>query len=351
MRSCVWITSSSPLLLVAAACSFNSAGLGITGSADETSTDATSSGPSATSTTTSSTAPMSTDSADASTTPVDPTTGTDTSGTSITSASASTSMDTTGAPSGLDDNGLVVRYYLDEADGGQGPKFAEDAAPAPLDLPLVYDENGMNPVYAGGLGQRGLSWPAAMLDGRATIPVLGTKVQSQLTGSPTATIEVVLDLNEVTMFGSRIVHIGGGSEPGWLTLRTDSPIKAQTYWQGDVLAGEWDLNWDLVGRVVVHLVYDTTEMDPVDRVRFYVNGVEFVDAAGDAVAPMQDQMIEIPGMNPMNEEVHFTLGNRGVAVQRSFAGALHYVALYDEALSSAQIDKNFLALIASDDAP
>jgi hypothetical protein len=379
-RSALRTTS---LALLVAACTFDASGL--TAAPTPTSTTAAttsdSTGPSDPTTSTTSTTSTSTGST---TSPVDPTTGSTTNpitsgstgdpgtsttsetdvtsgsttdpGTSTTSTSTTDTTDTTsgttGEPIGLVGDGLIVRYFLDEAASGQTPTMAVDAAPQPLALPLVYSKmGGNNPVYVEQSGQRGLSWTKIELDGRATIPVDTTKIQSRLAGSTTATIEVVVEIDQVSADGSRVSHIGAGSEPGWLTLRSDDIQKAQTYWQGDKLAGAWDVDWVAEGRAVVHLVYDTAQADPAARVRLCLDGQQLPDAADTVEHPTQNQTITIPATGMLMKPVHYTLGNRGEDVMRSFEDALFYAALYDVALSDGDIASNAALLGQDDDAP
>lgn len=272
-----------------------------------------------------------------------------TSTTSTSTSDSTTGTSTTGDPSGLVNDGLIVRYFLDEAASGQTPMTALDAAPQPLALPLVYSKmGGDNPVYTEQAGNRGLSWPKIELQGRATIPVDTTKIQARLDGKTTATLEVVVQLEQVSANGSRVSHIGAGSEPGHLTLRSDNIQKAQTYWQGDKLAGAWDVDWIAEGRAVAHVVYDTAQADPAARVRFYLDGQELPDAADAVEHPSQGQTISIPAMSMM-KAVHYTLGNRGEDVVRSFKGVLFYAALYDVALSDDAIASNAALLELDDD--
>jgi hypothetical protein len=49
--------------------------------------------------------------------------------------------------------------------------------------------------------------------------------------------------------------------------------------------------------------------------------------------------------------VHFTLGNRGVDVDRSFGGVLYYAAIYDLGMPESDIAVNAGLLAADDDKP
>ncbi|WAS93188.1 hypothetical protein [Nannocystis punicea] len=291
------------------------------------------------------------------TAPVDPTTDatttTTTSSTSTTGETSTTTGDeTTGPPPPLlIDDGLLVRYFLDEAASGQSPTHALDAAPDPLDLPLVYDGmGGMNPVYVEEAGHRGLRWPMPGLDGRATIAAADTKLQSGLQNRTAATIEIVVEVDAVTDLGSRLTHIGRGIEPGHFTLRSSKIDRLEFYWKGDVLAGVWPVDWNGLGRAVVHVVVDTGQPEPIHRIRLYIDGVVVADGTDIAlVPPNQNEAIAIP--TDPNIPLHFTLGNRGVDVDRSFQGTLYYAAIYAAALSETQLAANADILAGLDDAP
>ncbi|MFY0538171.1 hypothetical protein [Nannocystis pusilla] len=353
------------LALLLAACSYDGSGLVSAGPPTSTSSASTTDEP--TSTTTTTAPPLTTSGPDLTTTgttaPVDPTidpTTTDATTTTTTSTtdattelstSTSTGDETTGEPPPqLVDEGLLVRYFLDEAKDGQGPKHALDAAPEPLDLPLVYDMGAMNPVYAEQDGHRGLRWPKPELHGRATLPVADTKVQTALQNRTAATIELVLEIDAVTLFGSRLLHVGRSFEMGHFTLRSSALDRLEFYWKGNNLAGVWSLDWAGLGRVVVHLVLDTGQPEPIHRVRLYVDGAAVADGMDFGLMhPNQNEAIAIP--TDPNIPLYFALGNRGADGDRSFQGILYYAAIYANALSETQLQQNAEILAGNDDTP
>ena len=252
-----------------------------------------------------------------------------------------------GAPVGaLVDDGLLVRYYLDEAASGQLPALALDAAPDPLHLPFTYTP-GMTYVEIG--GHRGLAWNAAELDGRASIPAADTKLVMQLTSLIEATIEVVVRIDAVSMSNSRISHIGTDSESGRFTLSTNDVDQLKFFWRpgGDaqpipILAGLWQVGFDTVGRVVLHVVLDTSAPVAADRLRLFVGGALALPLP--ATPPAAGESIQISNAN------HFTIGNREIGM-RSFQGELYYSAMYTKALSEADVLNNAAVLADSDDSP
>ncbi|HTN83225.1 MAG TPA: LamG-like jellyroll fold domain-containing protein [Sorangium sp.] len=251
-------------------------------------------------------------------------------------------------PSCLADDGLIARYFLDEAAAGVAPAQVEDAAEAPMPLALTYGPEMS--FAADGAAHSGLSWTAAGADGRASAAIDGTKIQSALQGAVAGTIEAVLRIAEVVENGSRIVHIGTGSEAGRFTLRSETPGQIVLWWNGDYCGGAWDA--ELPERAVVHGVFDSTVQEPAeDRVRLYINGVPArrISAVGGycgmhASVPPLGTTLDLP------DGRHLVLGNRELG-ERSFSGALYYAALYAKALTPAEIERNAAALLASDDRP
>lgn len=101
------------------------------------------------------------------------------------------------------------------------------------------------------------------------------------------------------------------------------------------------------GRLVIHAVVDTNRATAAERLRLYIDGAELpvrdtncgpggtcAFAAEAATFPLAGQFL--------------TLGNRGDG-NRSFAGSLTYVALYNTPLTAAQIADQVAALDLTDD--
>ncbi|WP_437962003.1 LamG-like jellyroll fold domain-containing protein [Sorangium sp. So ce119] len=248
----------------------------------------------------------------------------------------------------LTDDGLVARYFLDEARAGSAPTQVEDAAAAPMPLALTYGPEMS--FAADGPAHSGLSWTAVAADSRASAAIDGTKIHTALHGSRTGTIEAVLRVAEVVIDGSRIIHIGSGTESGRFTLRSEQPGQIELWWNGTNCGGAWDAA--LPARAVVHGVFDTTVQEPAaDRVRLYINGV---------LAPRSNPIVgyctmhkRVPPLDAtldLAEGRHLVLGNRELG-GRTFSGAMYYAALYARALTAAEIERHTAALLARDDRP
>ncbi|WP_437284139.1 LamG-like jellyroll fold domain-containing protein [Sorangium sp. So ce406] len=263
-------------------------------------------------------------------------------------ASGAGGADCTRDASCLTDDGLVARYFLDEARAGSAPTQVEDAAAAPLPLALTHGPEMS--FAADGAGHTGLSWTTAGADGRASVLIDGTKIQSALQGAVAGTIEVVVRIAEVVEGGSRIVHIGTGAEGGRLTLRSEAPGQIVFWWNGDYCGGAWDA--ELPERAVVHGVFDSTVQEPAaDRLRLYVNGAPARRRS--SVGGYCGMHLSVPPLGAtldFPDGRHLVLGNRELG-GRTFSGAMYYAALYARALTAAEIERHAAALLASDDRP
>ena len=242
----------------------------------------------------------------------------------------------------LSSRGLVVRYFLDEASAGVPVvgSLVLDSAAAPLHLPVV-DNDGL--AYTG-IGGRGLRWDNDGEDGRAQIDIDGTKLHSALHQSRTATIEVVMDIDDVgSSSSSRIVFLGQGSGIGRrLGLATNNLLVLGLRFNG-VTHGTWVVDLLGQGRSVVQVVVDTRLPDgqAFNRLRLYVNG-EKISNLG--TVPAQNAQLDLGSGS------RFVIGNRDDG-DRSPEGAIQYVAMYSEALTLFEILQNQAGLSVDDDGP
>ncbi len=257
----------------------------------------------------------------------------------VTTSGATTEGDSgsseTGGPPALVDCGLLARHYLDEASSGTGPATAFDASGNGVDLTLSY---GGNMAYDEVDGHRGLRWQASGQGGVASVGVDGTTI-ADLEGTTAATIEVVVQLQSVVSDGSRLVHIGMGSEGGRFTLASDGADELH-YRNYDTEYGNWPFDFALSDRAVVHLVIDTAQPDEANRVRMFVDGVAVAATSG---LPPQDQTFQVGGRS-------YAIGNRANG-SRSPQGLIYYAASYACALSDAEVAHNAAILHADDDTP
>ena len=232
---------------------------------------------------------------------------------------------------------LVVRYFLDEAVGGQG-MMAMDSAPDPLNLPVTYDSTNSQPSYISEGTGRGLEWKVADQYGVASMPADGTKVRKLLDANTKGTIELVAHVDAATINYNRLFTITTNSNNVFALGVFATPVYGARLNSVDI--GSWPADFGNLGRAVYHLVLDTTDTNLSNRVRLYINGK--LQTASGGTPPAQNTPFVFGGAESI------CLGNRDTQL-RSVDGALYYAALYADALSEADIATNTAILSAWDD--
>jgi hypothetical protein len=242
------------------------------------------------------------------------------------------------AASGLVDRGLLVRYFMAEAASGQTPTALLDAAPSPLDLPIAYSSQL---AYAGASGHRGLEWGSAGDSAVASVPLTATKLAVQLTGKTTWTFEVVADVKAVSPpsgLDCRIFTIATGTNGYGTAGMITSDLGHVTVEINNSTATTWAVD-ETQGPFVMDVVVDTNQ-PPGSRVKFFLNGA--AQPLGGGSEPTLGAGLAIAATD------HLSVGNVDSG-GRSFAGDETYAAIYNVALTSAEVARNASALQANDD--
>lgn len=245
----------------------------------------------------------------------------------------------------LDDTGLVVRYYVDEADSGTGPTEVLDADRGdPFDLAITYDTGN----YNADAGNRGLESTSTGSATRAqkNISDSSDKIRDNLEGGTTFTIEVVADIDGITANGSRTVHIGDKSSGanGELSMRMSSAQLQIAYNDSVYICNSNDTRGT---RRTYHCVVDTTQAAAEERMRFYIDG-SFFDFLSLATTPPSGQTLAL------QSQIELILLNRqasGPSYGRSIDGTVFYAAYYNVAFEEARASDHHDILSASDDTP
>jgi len=237
----------------------------------------------------------------------------------------------------LANSGLIVRYFMDEAASGQAPAALLDAAPAPL--PLSIDYAGTSASYCESDGHRGLCWLVQGSAARASAAVDGTKISSALNGSTGGTIELVVDMTGANY--DRLSHVATNAG-GDFSLGLSPHYRLGFAWHG----GEWPVDWTValesLGRVVLHLVLDTTQGVPADRVKLYVDGTALTPALTTPPAQNDTIALQTNGL--------YVLGNY-FSGAGSIQGAIDYAAMYSLPLTDTEVANNASMLAIDDDSP
>jgi len=240
-------------------------------------------------------------------------------------------------PETLSDDGLVARYFLDEAASGTVPTMAFDSAEEPFPLPLEYVERTMH--YASAFGHRGLAFDVAGADDGARAPISGSKFDG-LEGATELTFELVVRVDDSIGSDSRLVHFGG-TNSGTATLSSDDPDQLQFAWN-DTIVRDWDYSAFSDGVAhVLHVIVDTNAGSDASRVRLLVDGNELQPNMLNAVDPGEPASVPSGAI--------FALGNRNQ--DRAMQGILFYAAIYGVAISDGTAASHVPLLSADDDSP
>jgi len=235
----------------------------------------------------------------------------------------------------LDDTGLIVRYFMDEAASGQTPAFLVDTASTPLPLPITYGQAS----FVEENGNRGLRWPTLESSGKAQVAFGGTKLITQLSPSATVTIEVVVDIDNAGTGNdqSQIAGLRGGN-PDFM-LAADGNDTIHFYRPFGNLGATW-AGVHSQERMVLHLIYNANDATPENRIVLYKDGVEIPKTTSSP--PSLGRTVGLGGSDSL------LIGN-SPNQDRSLSGAIYYVAMYNVALSPAAVANNSKRLLDNDD--
>ena len=240
----------------------------------------------------------------------------------------------------LIEDGLVARYFLDDATEGTDPLQARDSGPAPLlNLDINYFDQELMWVTVD--GNTGITWDNINSGTKLSTAIDGTKVADALQDVTAATLEIVARVDEARTEETCIFWVGSGADAGRFALVTPD-LNTLRFRQGSTgtLWGEWTV--DITSRTVYHVIVDTLQSTAPQRMRLFVDGVEQSNIA--SPLPMEGAMVGI------GNSVDLVLGNREDG-GRSLAGVLFYAAIYDRALGGDEIEANAAVLSTSDDTP
>jgi hypothetical protein len=237
----------------------------------------------------------------------------------------------------LSDEGLIVRYFVDEAQAGQGPTQLEDAAPGPLPLALTWAD-GFS--FCERFQGRALCWDAAADAATARVAVAGTKVADALDGAVAVTIEIVVVVDP-SMEWTRLLSIGSASYTYDLSL-VGSNGSARLQWHGGTDIGQWWIDLNSGARRVLHAVLDTTQELAADRVVLYVDGTRAANAG--TWEASQNETITL------GDNSAFILGN-SYPSNDPLEGSIGYAALYSVPFDAAMAAAHAAALAQYDDSP
>jgi hypothetical protein len=242
---------------------------------------------------------------------------------------------------------LVVRYFFDAAETGLAPAAAIDSEAPPIDLALE---------TAGGLHwcepaseHRALCWAQAGSADRAR-GAATAKLRDRLDATDQSTIELVLQVDEAGPEGSGVFEIRApGGNPGF-TLQVTGTRMPLTWGPAAHVEVHANAITGAGARRIVQIVIDSRAEVPSQRVRATVDGaivnISEQDCEGETFCHYPDPGTELA----IQQGAELVVGNR-LEGGRAFRGSLHYLAIYDRALSDEQLQDTRRALRQSDDGP
>lgn len=242
----------------------------------------------------------------------------------------------------LVDTGLIVRYYIDEAASGQGPSAVLDGSGvgSDFDLTITYDSTDLN--YNEISGNRGIENidTATLARAEKLIDDVSDKVRDDIHGSKTATVEIVVRVDDFSASQGRCFVINSGISNPILGLSGTSGTNARVYFNGTLMRS-FDPG---SARAVWHIVYDTAQATANDRIKIYKDDT--------LQSPTIDANPALDATFSINAGSRMFMFNRGDSgYQRSMDGVLFYAAIYSSAFTSGNVTTNDAILGSDDDTP
>lgn len=233
----------------------------------------------------------------------------------------------------------VAQYLLDEASSGQVPANAIDNQPTPFNLVHDYSASPLQPVYFSDGSGKGLRWITKIDAGGPHTLITGTKIKTQLDGNTKASMCCVMDMDTVSGSGPRFFTIGETTangafgimafESGLLSISINDNIAKFTLGVTS-------------GKLVIHVVFDSDQVNQGDRIKVFVGGNQINFASG--IQPGLSDTLDFSDAG-----LEMFIGNRD-GDARSPDGDIKYCSIFDVALSESQITMEASALDANDDA-
>lgn len=235
----------------------------------------------------------------------------------------------------LTNRGLLARYFINEAASGTDPTELIDSAESPENIPVILggtlhfsSNDGHRSLRRGDIGNTSL----------VSLPLTQASKLRQLEGSRTGTIEIVTKVEEFNDY-SRLTHLGddGNLDCGTLTLRMLRPATINVCVNSDDSA-RFPVDLIAEGRMVVHLVMNTTAPIPPEPLKLYINGKPMTATTSTTPSP-----IDIPNT------AWYSLGIKPNG-SNQFKGNIYYAALYQSALDEEEVQTHAAVLMNDDDA-
>jgi hypothetical protein len=237
----------------------------------------------------------------------------------------------------LSDDGLVARYFMDEYAGSSAPNLLFDTS---ADSQALVVSVGDGLEFLASNGQGGIGWPAMGSSGGGWgVGASVSKTLERFADADALTIEAVVDVQDAEPSTSTLFTITG---IGAIRISlAATPTDFAVFW-GNLVVGRWAMPVTEMGRVVLHLVIDSTLRSAEERVRLHVNGEQ---------REANTAFHELPEHATLNAAPTDWVIIGGISPSYSVRGSVHYMATYDAAMTLPRVERHAWSLFASDDRP
>lgn len=232
----------------------------------------------------------------------------------------------------------LLLYLFNEASSGTTPTLIDDTSTGtPANATITYGASG---AWANIGAGDGLNYAATA--SAVTAALTGTKVQTAISGSLVATVELVVDstLSASSYDEYFSLHDNSGNVIVDVTI---NQVQGGLIFGVANAAGVIKYAVPLSGVYVLHVVVDTSQATAANRILVYVNGT-----------PVTPSIIfQVPQNTAIDTGVNWanTVQSLGGFLGAQFPnGLIYYAALYATALTSGQVATNAAALASNNDA-
>ncbi len=242
---------------------------------------------------------------------------------------------------------LLGRYWFNEAGSGQSPTHVLDDQDSPVDLAITYSADLAWATVSGHIGLQSTGIKHA---GIARAGIIGTKYDTSLTGSTQGTFVTVAAWTNPPYVAPIAGFQTTSDNRRAAILASDVAGRPQAMFTTNMqnkLEVVWPVPLGDDTRRVFHLVYDSDQAVPEQRIRLYVDGVDQGTAAIlSGSFPVLGETLKLSDAG-----MELQVINRSKKQYLPLLGTVFYYAAYNTALTDAEITQNATYLLADDDSP
>jgi len=247
--------------------------------------------------------------------------------------------------SGLDDSGLLVRYYLDEAASGTTPSVASDDSGIGAAMNMNIDWGNPDASWTEISNNRGLDFYNTEHNAIAEADINDTsdKVRDAIEGGKTCTLEFRGQIDEGSSSVGRVFGIRSSTEEEGIVMLLTAGAPVMT---GYIRWRDNDaMTFTLPNTLHTwHIVFDSSEASLSDRITIYQDGIEYTTGRSEGSMPSLDETLQ------MSASASIVLMNRP-DLARWVQGTAYYAAIYSDPFTAQRCADHHTIIAADDDTP